>query len=85
MLDWMNHKLKSRFLGEISITSDMQMAPLKSLLMKVKEQSENTGLKTQHSINEDHGIQSHHFMVKRWGNKGNSDRLYFLVLQNHCT
>ena len=42
-------------------------------------------LKTQHSINEDHGIQSHHFMVKRWGNKGNSDRLYFLVLQNHCT
>ena len=29
MLDWMNHKLESRFLGEISITSDMQMmAPL---------------------------------------------------------
>ena len=28
MLDWMKHKLESRFLGEISITSDMQMAPL---------------------------------------------------------
>ena len=25
-------------------------------------------LKTQHSINEDHGIQSHHFMGNRWGN-----------------
>ena len=27
MLDWMKHKLESRLLGEISITSDMQMAP----------------------------------------------------------
>ena len=34
-------------------------------------------LKTQHSKN-DHGIQSHHFMANRWGNNGNSDRLYFL-------
>ena len=44
----MNHKLESRLLGEISITSDMQMITfmaeseeeLKSLLMKVKEESE---------------------------------------------
>ena len=36
---------------------------LKSLLMKVKEESEKLWLKTQHSKNEDHGIQSHHFMV----------------------
>ena len=35
-------------------------------------------LKTQHSENEDHGIHSHHFMANRWGNNGNSDRLYFL-------
>ena len=55
----------------------------KSLLMKVKEESENVGLK-QYSKNEDHGIQSHHFMANRWGNNGNSDRLYFLGLQNHC-
>ena len=41
-------------------------------------------LKTQHSKNEDHGIQSHHFMVNRWRNNGNSDRLNFLGLQNHC-
>ena len=53
MLDWMKHKLESRFLGEISTTSDADdttlMAEskeeLKSLLMKVKEESENVGLK----------------------------------------
>ena len=50
---------------------------LKSLLMKVKEESEKVGL-TQYSENEDHGIWSHHFMANRWGNCGNSDRLYFL-------
>ena len=50
----MKHKLESRWPGEISITSDMQMTPLlkaeskeelKSLLMKVKEESEKVGLK----------------------------------------
>ena len=38
-------------------------------------------LKAQHSENEDHGIWSHDFMANRWGNNGNSDRLYFLGLQ----
>ena len=48
----MKHKLESRLLGEISLTSDMQMTPhmaeskeLKSLLMKVKKESEKVGLK----------------------------------------
>ena len=41
-------------------------------------------LKAQHSENEDHGIRSHHFMANRWGNRGNSVRLYFWGLQNHC-
>ena len=47
MLDWKKHKLESRFLGEISITSDMEESEevLKSLLMKVKEESEKVGLK----------------------------------------
>ena len=49
---------------------------LKSLLMKVKEEWKSW-LKTQHSKNEDHGIRSYHFMANRWGNNGNSDRLYF--------
>ena len=35
------------------------------------------GLKAKHSENEDHGIWSHHFMGNRWGNSGNSVRLYF--------
>ena len=45
---------------------------LKSLLMKVKEESEKVGLKLNYSENEDHGIRSHHFMANRWGNSGNS-------------
>ena len=56
---------------------------LKSLLMKVKEESEKVGL-SQHSENEDHGIWSHHFMANRSGNSGNSDTLYLGGLQNHC-
>ena len=56
---------------------------MKSLLMKVKRRAKSW-LKTQHSTIEDHGIQSHHFMGNRWGNNGNSERLYFLELQSHC-
>ena len=55
----------------------------RSLLMKVKEESEKAGLKLNIQKN-DHGIQSHYFMANRWGNSGNSDRLYFGGLQNHC-
>ena len=43
---------------------------LKSLLMKVKEESGKGWLKAQHSENKDHGIWSHHFMENRWGNSG---------------
>ena len=47
MLGWMKHKLEPRLPGEISITSDVQEGKeeLKSLLMKVKEESEMVGLK----------------------------------------
>ena len=48
MPGWKKHKLESRLPGEISITSDTQMTEseeLKSLLMKVKEESEKVGLK----------------------------------------
>ena len=52
MLDWMKHKLESRLPGEIPITSEMadttlmaeSKEELKSLLMKVKEESEKFGL-----------------------------------------
>ena len=56
---------------------------LKSLLRKLKEDSEKVGLKLL-SENEDHGIWSHPFMGNRWGNSGNSVRLYIFGLQNHC-
>ena len=56
---------------------------LKRLLMKVKEESEKAGLKLIIQKNEDHGIWSHQFMANRWGNNGNSERLYFLGLHNH--
>ena len=46
----------------------------KSLLMKVKEESEKVGLKLNIQKTKDHGIWSHHFMGNRWGNSG---RLYF--------
>ena len=55
---------------------------LKSLLMKVKEESEIFGLKL--SIQKMKIMASHHFIANRWGNSGNSVRLYFSGLQNHC-
>ena len=53
MLYWIKHKLESKLLGEVSITSDTHETTLmaeseeelKSLLMKVKEESEKVGLK----------------------------------------
>ena len=50
---------------------------LKSLLMKVQKKSEKAGLKVNIKKMKVNGIWSHHFMANRWGNNGNSDRLYF--------
>ena len=56
---------------------------LKRLLMKMKEESEKVGLKLNiQKIRSWHLV--HHFLAKRWGNNGNSERLYFFRLQNHC-
>ena len=56
---------------------------LKRLLMKVKNESEKAGLKL--NIQKTKIMASgHHFMANRWGNSGNSDRLYFGGLQNLC-
>ena len=52
---------------------------IKSLLMKVKEESEKVGLKLNIQGNKDHGIRSHHFTANRWGNNGNRDRLYIFL------
>ena len=55
---------------------------LKSLLMKVKEESEKVGLKL--NILKTKIMTSGHLMRNRWGDNGNSVRLYFFGLQNHC-
>ena len=92
MLGWKKHKLESRLPGEISITSDIRWhhpygrkwRGAKKPLDVSERGEQKTWLKAQHSENEDHGIQSHHFMANRWGNSGHSGWLYFSGLQNHC-
>ena len=71
-----------RYAGDTTLVAESE-EELKSLLIKVKQESEKFGLKLSIK-NEDHGIWSHHFMANRWGNSGNSVRLYFSGLQNHC-
>ena len=50
----------------------------------MKEESEQVGLK--HNIKETKIMESgtNNFMANRWGQSGNSDRLYFMGPQNHC-
>ena len=55
---------------------------LRSLLMNAKE-CEKAALKLNIQKT-DHGIWFQHFIANRWGNNGNSDKLYFFGLQNHC-
>ena len=55
---------------------------LKSLLMRVKEDSERAGLRL--NIKKNHDIQPHYYMANRRGKGESSDRFLFLGLQNHC-
>ena len=83
-------KIAGRNINNLSYTDDTTLMAeceeeLKSLLMKVKEESEKVGLKLN--------IQKTKIMasspIASWqidgGNNGNSERLYFLGLQNHCS
>ena len=72
-----------RYADNITLMAESE-EELKGLLMKVKVESEKACYKAQSSENEDHGIRSYHFMANRWGNSGNSVRLYFSGLQSHC-
>ena len=69
-------KITGRNINNLRYTDDTTLMAkskeeLKSFLMKVKEESENSWLKTQYLKNKDHGIQFHHFMANRWGKKLN--------------
>ena len=55
---------------------------LKSLLIKMKEENEKVGLSLNIQKLIWHLVPSLYW--NRWGNNGNSDRLYFFGLQNHC-
>ena len=69
-----------RYADDITLMAESEHE-LKILLMKIKEKSEKVVLKC--NVQKDYGIWSHLFMANRWGNSGNSERLYFGGLQNH--
>ena len=89
---WMKHKLESRFPGEIwkpqicgwHRSYGKKWRGTKEPLDEGEKGEWKSWFKSEHSVNWDHGIWSRHFMAFRQGNNGNSDRLYFLGLQNHC-
>ena len=79
-------KIAGRNINNLGYTDDTGlMAEIeeeqKSLLVKVKEESEKACLKFSIQKNKNHGIWSNHFIANRWGH---NERLYFLGLQNHC-
>ena len=72
-----------RYVDDIILLAEAK-EELKSLLMKVKEKSEKAGLKLNIQY-KDHGNWSPYFKANSWAwEYRNSDRLYFLGLQNHC-
>ena len=73
-----------RYADDITLMAESE-EEIKSFLMKVREESEKVGLKLNiQKMKIMASIRSHHFMGNRWGNSGNSVRLYFSGLQNHC-
>ena len=71
-----------RYADDTTLTAESE-EELKSLLMKVKEESEKAGLKF--NIQKMKIIASGPSLyANRWGKNGNSDRFSFLWLQNHC-
>ena len=70
-----------RYADDTSLMAESE-EELKSLLMKVKEESEKVGLKL--NIQKTKMMASGPSVANRWGNSGSSDRFYFPVLPNHC-
>ena len=89
MLGWMNHKLESKIVGrnitslryaDDTILMEDSEEELK-MMMKVTEESDKASLKLNIQKTK---ILGPSLNGKQTGKNGNSDRLYFLGLQNHC-
>ena len=70
------NKIPRRYINNLIYTDDTTLKTeseeeLKSISIKVREESEKVGLKLNIQKKEDHGIQSYHFMANRWANNGN--------------
>ena len=79
-------KIARRNINNLRYTDDTKKVSkskqeLKSLLMNMKKESEKVGLKLNIQKTK---IMASGPITSRWGNNGNSERLYFLGLQNHC-
>ena len=72
-----------RYEDDITLMAESK-EELKSLLLKVKEESEKDGLKLSTQKAKTMVSGTIISWANRWGNNGNSERLYFLSLKNHC-
>ena len=73
-----------RYVDDTTLMEEIK-EELRSLLMKVKEESEKVGLKLNiQNTKIMASVWSHHFMANRRGKSGSSDRFSLLGLQNHC-
>ena len=92
MSGWMKHKaginIVGRNIDNLSYATDTTLVAGREeelkRLFKVKEESEKAGLKLNIQKTKSMASGPIIFMANRWGNSGNSKRLYFLGLQNHC-
>ena len=80
MLGW--NKIAKRNINNIRYTEKTTLIAeskeeLKSMLMKMKDESEKVGLKLNIQKTKIMGIWPHHFMANRWGNNGNCDQTLF--------
>ena len=71
-----------RYIGDTTLMAESE-EELKRLLMKVKEESEKFVLNLNIQKTKIMASGPIHFLANRWGNNGNSERLYFFELQNH--
>ena len=75
--------INNRYADDTTLMAESE-EELKSLLIKVKEESEKVDLKLNIQKTKITASGPIILMGNRWGNSGNSIRLYFFGLQNHC-